>query len=67
MQTARSIRVGLKVQFCFPELNDSARAFETAVFFSRPKDSSIGSLTVKPVSGSWGLGLREHKRLSSSC
>ena len=38
MQAAWSIRVGLKVLFSL-KLDDSARAFETIVFFSRPKDS----------------------------
>ena len=32
--------MGVKVWFCFsPKLDDSARAFETVVFFSRPKNS----------------------------
>ena len=33
--------MGLKSSVLFsPKLDDSARAFETVVFFSRPKDSS---------------------------
>ena len=39
MQLAWSIRAGLKVVLFSPKLDDSARAFETVVFFSRPKDS----------------------------
>jgi len=39
MQLAQSIRANLKFGFVFPKLDDSARAFETVVFFSRPKDS----------------------------
>ena len=34
--------MGLKSSVLFsPQLDDSARAFETIVFFSRPKDSFI--------------------------
>ena len=42
MQLAQSIRAGLKSSVLFSlKLDDSARAFETIVFFSRPKDSFI--------------------------
>lgn len=44
---AWSIRAGLKSSILFSQkLDDLARAFETVVFFSRPKDSSRCSHSV---------------------
>ena len=53
----------LKFGFVFPKLDDSARAFETIVFFSRPEDSfrSHVNLAEEPFPNGLGDQRRLHE------